>query len=225
MKLYFDCTSGVSSDMILNALTGLGADTGAAQRLRIEEEGHSQHSHGGHAHHHSHRSHREIRRLSEESELPQPVKDIMCSIYLVIARAEAKVHESDVENVHFHEVGRPQAIRNIAGIAVGLEDLGVQEILCSELHDGKGFIECSHGRIPVPVPAVMAMRETCDYVFATEDIETEMVTPSGLGVLMGIGAKYTEDMPRGRVVKTAVAKGGRDTGKEGLKAFLIEEGE
>ena len=114
---------------------------------------------------------------------------------------------------------------NIAGIAAGLEDLGVQEILCSELHDGKGFIECSHGRIPVPVPAVMAMRETCDYVFATEDIETEMVTPSGLGVLMGIGAKYTEDMPRGRVVKTAVAKGGRDTGKEGLKAFLIEEGE
>ena len=99
MKLYFDCTSGVSSDMILNALTGLGADTGAAQRLRIEEEGHSQHSHGGHAHHHSHRSHREIRRLIEESELPQPVKDIMCSIYLVIARAEAKVHESDVENV------------------------------------------------------------------------------------------------------------------------------
>ena len=167
MKLYFDCTSGVSSDMILNALTGLGADTGAAQRLRIEEEGHSPHSHGGHAHHHSHRSHREIRRLIEESELPQPVKDIMCSIYLVIARAEAKVHESDVENVHFHEVGRPQAIRNIAGIAAGLEDLGVQEILCSELHDGKGFIECSHGRIPVPVPAVMAMRETCDYVFAT----------------------------------------------------------
>lgn len=227
MKLYFDCRSGVSGDMILNALTALGADTSAAQKLQIKEEKDAKHSHGGHthAHHHSHRSHREIRRLIEESQLPQPVKEIMSSIYLVIARAEAKVHESDVENVHFHEVGRPQAIRNIAGIAAALADLGVEEILCSELHDGTGFIECSHGRIPVPVPAVMAMRETCDYVFVTEEIETEMVTPSGLGVLMGIGAKYTKEMPQGKVLKTAVAKGGRDTGKEGLKAFLIEEGE
>lgn len=233
MKLYFDCTSGISGDMVLNALIGLGADTSAARELRIEDEEHpparehghrrADHVHGGHDH--SHRGHGEIRRLIEESDLPEQVKETMRSIYLVIARAEAKVHQSDVENVHFHEVGRAQAIRNIAGIAAALADLGVSEILCSKLHDGKGFIECSHGRIPVPVPAVMAMRETCDYVFVTDDVETEMVTPSGLGVLMGIGARYTERMPEGNILKTAVARGGRDTGKEGLKVFLIQEGE
>ena len=223
MKLYFDCTSGVSSDMILNALTGLGADTGAAQRLRIEEEGHSQHSHGGHAHHHSHRSHREIRRLIEESELPQPVKDIMCSIYLVIARAEAKVHESDVENVHFHEVGRPQAIRNIAGIAVGLEDLGVQEILCSELHDGKGFIECSHGRIPVPVPAVVNIAQAHDLKLHLTEVEGELVTPTGAAIVAAV--RTDEQLPKHfHVKKIGIGAGKRDYESPGiLRAMLIEE--
>lgn len=222
MKLYFDCTSGVSGDMILNALIGLGADIGAAEGLVIGEgNSHLQVHHE--EHHHSHRSHREIKTLIRESGLPEQVKDTMLSIYKVIAAAEAKVHQSDEENVHFHEVGREQAIRNIAGIAAALADLGVDGIYCSELHDGKGFIQCSHGRIPVPVPAVMAMRERCDYRFVIDEIETEMVTPSGLGVLIGIGAVCAQEPPQGKVVKTAVAKGGRDTGKEGLKAMLIKE--
>ncbi len=245
MILYFDCTSGISSDMVLNALIQLGGDTGAAAGLEIPHDYHSQaghsspHYHAGHdaRHHHggcdheqeasgqhSHRSHKDIQEIIDNSRMPQAVKDTMKSIYQVIAQAEAKVHESDIENVHFHEVGRDEAIRNMAGIAAAIESLGIQDIYCSEIHDGKGFIACSHGTIPVPVPAVMAMRENCDYVFITEGIETEMVTPSGLGILMGLGAKHTETMPSGEIIKTAVAKGGRDTGKEGLKASLIESG-
>ncbi len=245
MILYFDCTSGISSDMVLKALIQLGGNTEAAAGLALShghhhhdgcehEEGHDhgheheagEHGAARHYHddrpHHSHRSHKDIQRIIERSHMPQAVKDRMRSIYRVIAEAEAKVHGSDVENVHFHEVGREEAIANIAGIAAAIESLDVQEICCSELHDGKGFIECSHGRIPVPVPAVMAMRENCDYVFVTEDIETELVTPSGLGILMGLGAKHAENAPAGKIVKTAIAKGGRDTGKEGLRASLIE---
>lgn len=230
MKIYIDCTNGISGDMILNALIGLGADTRVAEGLVIETgENHPQvchdaHAHHGHhEHHHSHRSHKEIKSIIRESSLPEQVKDTMFSIYKVIAAAEAKVHQTDEENVHFHEVGRDQAIRNIAGIATAIADLGADGIYCSEIHDGKGFIQCSHGRIPVPVPAVMAMRETCDYRFVTDAIETEMVTPSGLGALIGIGAVCVQELPQGKVVKTAVARGGRDTGKEGLKAMLIEE--
>lgn len=234
MILYFDCTSGISSDMVLKALVQLGGNIEASVGLELfhghhhnecdHQESHRQeHGAGTHdARHHSHRSHKEIQGIIERSHMPLAVKARMRSIYQVIAEAEAKVHGSDVEHVHFHEVGRDEAIRNIAGIAAAIESLNIQEIRCSEIHDGKGFIKCSHGRIPVPVPAVMAMRENCDYVFVTENIETELVTPSGLGILMGLEAKYSENAPTGKIVKTAIAKGGRDTGKEGLRVSLIE---
>lgn len=229
-KLYFDCSSGISGDMVLKALQELGADISEAEKLPLPEEHHHEHDHqsqpASHEHHHehshSHRSHREIRELIQGSGMSEQTKSTALSIYSVIARAEAKVHNSDIEHVHFHEVGRDQAIRNIAGIAAALKDLGIEKIYCSPLHDGKGFIQCSHGTIPVPVPAVMAMREECDYRFVTDEVETEMVTPSGLGILMGIGAECTDELPHGRMTKTAVAKGGRDTGKEGLKVSLIE---
>lgn len=221
MNLYFDCTSGISSDMILKALIGLGGRTDEADKLSLPHHSHDSDGHV-HGHHHSHRSHQEIIRLIETSELPAGVQRTILAIYRVIAEGEAQVHGETVSQVYFHEVGRDQAIRNIAGIAAALESLPVDSIFCSPIHDGTGFIQCSHGRIPVPVPAVMAMRQNCDYVFVTDDIETELVTPSGLGVLIGIGARYTEEMPQGKIVRTAVAKGGRDTGKDGLKAFLIQ---
>lgn len=230
MKLYFDCTSGVSSDMVLKALIQLGGETGEAEKLDLPDHSHDhshsheghEHDHGHHHHHHGHRSHQEVKKLIMDSDLSEEVKDTALAVYQVIARGEAKVHGDTIEEVHFHEVGRDEAIRNIVGIAAALKSLQITDIYCSALHDGKGFIECSHGTIPVPVPAVMAMRENCDYKFVTEEIETELVTPSGLGILMGIGARYTGEMPPGKIVKTALAKGGRDTGKEGLKACLIQ---
>lgn len=216
MKLYFDCTSGISGDMVLKALIGLGAKTDAVRELIFPNQNRC--GHEGH----EHRSHKEIKALIESCCLSQKVKETALSIYEVIARAEAKVHDSDVENVHFHEVGRPEAVKNIVGVAAALDSLEIDEIFCSAIHDGKGFIQCSHGTIPVPVPAVMAMRENSSYVFVADDVKTEMVTPSGLGILMGIGARYTEKMPQGKIVKTVVVKGGRDTGKQGLKVSLIE---
>lgn len=221
--LYIDCTSGISGDMLLKALRDLGADTSRVESLSLALPQEADRHHHRHDHLHTHRSHREVKGIIENSAMPRPVKDTALSIYRVIAAAEAKVHGSDMENVHFHEVGRDEAIQNIAGIASALDSLEVEKIYCSDIHDGKGFITCSHGRIPVPVPAVMAMRETCGYTFVTEDIETELVTPSGLGALLGIGAEPAKEQPEGKVLKTAVAKGGRDTGKEGLKVSLIEK--
>lgn len=223
MILYIDCTSGISGDMVLKALEELGGDSSQAEKLNVPQE----HTHrSGHDHHHgghTHRSHKEVKSLIEASGMSRKAKDTALSIYRVIAAAEAKVHGSDLENVHFHEVGRDEAIKHIAGIASALESLKPEAIYCSRIHDGTGFITCSHGTIPVPVPAVMAMRETCSYEFVTDDIEMELVTPSGLGVLMGIGAEYRSEPPKGRLLKTAAAKGGRDTGKEGLKISLIEQ--
>lgn len=215
MKLYFDCTSGISSDMVLSALTRMGGDGVWAKQVVIPEDSHNEDGH-------HHRSYKEVKAIIENSMMPDKVRATVYAIYDVIARAEAKVHGTTVEEVHFHEVGRDQAIRNIVGIAGAVNSLFIDEIYCSEIHDGKGTIQCSHGEIPVPVPAVQAMMEECDYKFVTdEDVDTEMVTPSGLAVLMGIGAKCVPEKPEGVLLQHVVVKGSRDTGKEGLKVSLI----
>ncbi|MBN7771910.1 nickel insertion protein [Clostridium aminobutyricum] len=249
--LYVDCSCGISGDMAFKALLELCGEAEAV-RQKIEtidvvphhhhehthgEEKHHEHTHdhreqhdheGGHTHeeihhHHEHISYKDVKHIIAHSGLTEGEKQRALDIYAVIAKAEAKVHESTIEDVGFHEVGRIEAIRNIAGIAICVERLGVEEIYCSPVHDGKGFIHCSHGLIPVPVPAVMAMREDCDYIFVTDEVETEMVTPSGLGVLMGLGAVCTEHIPQGDLAKSVEVKGTRDIGKDGgLKISLME---
>lgn len=215
MKLYFDCTSGISSDMIFKALTLMGGDGVWAKHVEIPEE--SANTDG-----HHHRSYAEVKAIIENSLMTDKVRATTYAIYDVIAAAEAKVHGTTVEEVHFHEVGRDQAIRNIVGIAGAVNSLFINEIYCSEIHDGTGTIQCSHGEIPVPVPAVQAMMEGSDYKFVTdEDVKTEMVTPSGLAVLMGIGAKYVPEMPEGVLLQDVTIKGDRDTGKKGLRVCLI----
>ena len=216
MKLYFDCTSGISSDMIFNALTLIGGDGVGAEHVEIPED--SLNVDG-----HHHRSYKEVKEIIENSLMTDKVRATTYAIYDVIARAEAKVHGTTVDEVHFHEVGRDQAIRNIVGISGAFNSLFVHEVYCSEIHDGTGTIQCSHGEIPVPVPAVQAMMEEApEYKFVTEeDIKTEMVTPSGLAVLMGIGAKFVPEMPEGVLLQDVTIKGGRDTGKDGLRVCLI----
>lgn len=215
MKLYFDCTSGISSDMIFNALTLMGGDGVWAEHVEIPEDAPNTDGH-------QHRSYGEVKAIIEDSLMTDKVRATTYAIYEVIARAEARVHGTDVENVHFHEVGRDQAIRNIVGIAGAVNSLFVNEIYCSEIHDGTGTVQCSHGEISVPVPAVKAMMEESDYEFVTdEDVKTEMVTPSGLAALMGIGAKYVSEMPEGVLLQDVTIKGKRDTGKPGLRVCLI----
>lgn len=216
MKLYFDCTSGISSDMIFNALTLMGGDGVWAKHVAIPED-------SANVDGHHHRSYNEVKAIIENSPMTDKVRETTYAIYDVIARAEAKVHGTTVEDVHFHEVGRDQAIRNIVGIAGAFNSLFISEVYCSAIHDGTGTIQCSHGEIPVPVPAVQAMMEEApDYKFETdEDVKTEMVTPSGLAVLMGLGAKYVPEMPEGVLLQDVTIKGGRDTGKDGLRVCLI----
>lgn len=173
----------------------------------------------------SHRSYGEIKELIGKSSYGESAKMTALLIYGVIAKAESTVHGTEMEDIHFHEVGRNQAIENIMGISVLLEKLEIDGVRCSPIHDGKGFVQCSHGKIPVPVPAVMAMRDHCDYTFVIDDVETEMVTPSGLGILLGIGARPVSGMPRGEVLATAEVKGQRNTGKGGLTIVLVQSEE
>ena len=211
--IYFDCTNGVSGDMVSAALKELcGFETGAA----ISEES------CGHGH--THRCFADIREIINKCDISGAAKEKALSIYKVIAEAEAAVHETNIKNVHFHEVGRNKAIENIIGAAVCADALLADRIFVSEICDGKGSIECSHGVIPVPVPAVMAMRGKSSLIFKTdESVRTEMVTPSGLAILIGLGASYRKEIPEGGIIKKTVAYGARETGRKGgLTAYLTE---
>ncbi len=226
-RLYFDCSNGISGDMVLNGLAALGVPSeeiaealkGAVSCSGCCGCGHN-HDHG-HSHDtHSHRSYIEIKEMILNSGLSDNAKQTACSIYQTIAEAEAEVHGTLLEETHFHEVGRDEAILNIMGVAFCLDRLQIKEIYCGIICDGHGFIQCSHGEIPVPVPAVMAMRKNCDYRFERVDVATELVTPSGLGTLIGIGAQYVEAMPETEACVMVEAKGKRNTGRGGLKIYM-----
>lgn len=262
--IFFDCKNGISGDMVLKALMDLSGQREAIEEALKHEHlhthddhdhGHSHtdhidHSHSGdHDHHHAHgRSWLKVRELIDHSSFSDEAKQTAISIYQNIAEAEASVHGETLETIHFHEVGRDEAIKNALGIGMALEAIKNSgqaadeqlEILTSPICDGKGTIVCSHGEIPVPVPAVMALRAKCTYAFETADVNMEMVTPSGLASLMGIKAKPAvktlqqlletpadrnsvgDSAPRVKLVAETEAKGSRDTGRDGLRVYLLE---
>lgn len=235
--LYFDCSSGISGDMLLKAAADLSGRSGEIYEKINEasEHGicgagahHAHNEHHGHHEHHGHgRSYDEVKSIIAGSSFPEAAKASAAAVYANIAEAEAKVHGATLETVHFHEVGRDEAIINALATGMAISYIGADEIRTSAIYDGKGTIMCSHGEISVPVPAVMALRESCSYDFRTADVNTEMVTPSGLAGLMGIGAEPVEPgqdlLAEAKIIKETEAKGGRDTGRQGLKAYILEK--
>lgn len=240
-SIYFDCKMGVSGDMVLAALIDLGVSVETLKKglLKlnlgdfdieiIEEEKYG--TKGTNVYireceptcEHTHRSYRDIEKIVINSNFSEGIKTKVISIYETIAQAESIVHETDIDNVHFHEVGRNIAILNIVGVAICLELLGVGKVYCSELHDGTGFVECSHGIIPIPVPAVKELLKDSCFKFIQENENTEMVTPSGLGILKGLGAVYIEKIP-GNPLKTGYGFGKKEMDRLSVvTAYLLDK--
>ncbi len=244
--LYFDCSGGISGDMLLKAAADLSGCSDEIYRKIDDMKSENMHcsshnsssghddscssnpdnSHGYHAHG---RSYDAVKKIIAESSFSEAAKAAAACIYECIAKAEAKVHGADLETVHFHEVGRDEAVMNALAVGMAVELISPDKILTSPIYDGKGTILCSHGEISVPVPAVMALRESCSYDFRTADVNTEMVTPSGLAGLMGIGTEPSEPEKNifsgARILKETEAKGKRDTGLPGLRAYILEKQE
>ena len=244
--------------MVLKALMDLSGQRNAIEEALKNEHLHTHDHHDDHDHHDHHHAHGrswlKVRELIDHSSFSDDAKQTALSIYQNIAEAEASVHGETLETIHFHEVGRDEAIKNALGIGMALEiirnaDQQEQrvcsqadddadeyfEVLTSPIYDGKGTVVCSHGEIPVPVPAVMALRAKCTYTFETADVNMEMVTPSGLASLMGINAKPAaktlddiladvddKGSPRVSMIAETEAKGSRDTGRGGLRVYLFE---
>jgi len=203
--LYFDCFAGIGGDMSLGALIDLGLDSDAVinEIKKLDIKGYdieitkiNRFSIAGtdvkvkindqdceHDHDHRDRNLAEIIGIIQNSEISQKSKILAIRIFTEIAQAEAKVHGKSIDQVHFHEVGAIDSIVDIVGVAICIDMLKVNKIYCSPVHEGKGFITCRHGRLPVPVPAVIQMLGGSGISIITEDIEAELVTPTGLGIL------------------------------------------
>lgn len=200
---YFDPFSGASGDMILGALVDAGLSVESLEReLRklaitgyvLQAERAQQHSITGTrvtvtvTEEQPARTWRDIRTLIEQSELLDPAKHQALAIFERLASAEAAVHSTSPEEVHFHEVGAVDAIVDICGACVGLSLLGIERMYCGPLRLGSGFVRSAHGLLPVPAPATarllaLAQAPTLGPVPGYEHVEAELLTPTGAAIL------------------------------------------
>jgi pyridinium-3,5-bisthiocarboxylic acid mononucleotide nickel chelatase len=138
------------------------------------------------SHHHRHLS--DIIQLIEGSSLPQPVKQNSIKVFNRLGQAEATVHGTSIESVHFHEVGAIDAILDIVGFCWAVERLGIQQIYSTALPLPRGSIQCAHGRFPNPGPATTWLMQGIPST--PVDFDREMVTPTGAAILTTL-AKFT----------------------------------
>jgi len=172
------------------------------------------HEHLQHHHHGGARHYTEIVDLIQGATLNDNVKRHALAIFKAIAEAEAKVHNVSMAEVHFHEVGAIDSIVDIVGGCIALDLLHVDRVISSPLVDGTGFITVAHGKMPIPVPAVMEMRAgTSIPVHQREDIHTELVTPTGMGIVKTLVTSF-EPLPSNLTVeKVGYGFGTRDIGQ------------
>ena len=144
----------------------------------------------GHGHHHNeNRTFAEIKKLIGRSKLSSWVKKKSVAVFQRIAEAEGKIHGLPPEQVHFHEVGAVDSIVDIVGACIALEMLGQPRVLAAPVVEGTGWIDCAHGRFPVPAPATLAILGARGIGVTQCDEPHELVTPTGAALL----AEFVED--------------------------------
>ncbi len=225
MKIvYFDCPSGASGDMILGALVDAGVplDSLRAELAKLSLGGYRLSARevkrgafratkldvevdpGAH---HERRNLSQIVALLEQSRLPDRVKAEARRVFTRLAEAEAKVHGTTVEAVHFHDVGAVDAIVDVTGAAAGLHLLGVEAVHVSALPLGGGMVDGPHGKIPVPGPGTAELLK--GFPVYDNGIQAELVTPTGAAILTTLAAG-AGSMPRMTVERVGYGAGSRE---------------
>lgn len=132
----------------------------------------------------------EIEQLITSAKFPPRVSEWSIAVFRKLAQAEAAVHGVPPEKVHFHEVGATDAIVDIVGTCLGLDWLGIDHLYCSALPTGGGTVRAAHGRLPVPVPAVMKLWESRQVPIYSNGIERELVTPTGAAIVTTLATGF-----------------------------------
>src|SRR2546426_4353939 len=221
--VYFDCPSGASGDMILGALVDAGVSLEALQaelatlglpgwRLSAREVRRGAfratkvdvHLEGAQ---HEHRHLGDIVRILEASGLAPAVVSGAVRVFRRLAEAEARVHGTSVDEVHFHEVGAVDAIVDVTGAVAGLRLLGAEAVHVSALPIGGGFVETAHGRMPIPGPGTAELLR--NFPVVDTGVQAELVTPTGAAILTTLAASAGR-MPAMTVERVGYGAGGRD---------------
>ena len=209
---YFDCYSGISGDMILGAMVDLGVDIKEIRNAlkKINLKGYKLHSkkiqrnglastqitvkieNKKHQHSPPHRSFSDIRKLIDQSKLSLVVKNNSIEIFKRIAKVEAQIHNTTIQKIHFHEIGGIDSVIDIVGGVWAIESLNLDIIKSSPLNVGEGFVDCAHGRLPVPAPATLKLLKGIP-VFSN-GIKKELTTPTG-AAMIGFYAESFESIP------------------------------
>ena len=219
---YFDCFAGISGDMTLGALVDAGLSFAALKseldKLSVREFTLSQRrveKHGiagtkidvnareGHVHRHL----KDVLKIINSSSISASAKEKAARVFQKLAEAEAKIHGTTIEAVHFHEVGAVDAIVDVVGAIVGLELLNIEAIYASKFRFGSGHTRGAHGAMPVPVPAVVEM--TKGFPAERTDIPYELVTPTGAALLTALASNIGETIQL-RTESTGYGAGTRD---------------
>ncbi len=159
-------------------------------------------------HEHQHgRGLKEIREIIQKSGISAGAKKSALDIFEALGSAEAKIHNTDIENVHFHEVGAVDAMVDIVCAAVGAEALAVDEIICSPLNVGGGTVKCAHGVLPVPVPATVELLAGAPVY--TTGILMELVTPTGAAIVKTLARRFSP-FPSMTIERSGYGAGTRD---------------
>ena len=179
------------------------------------------HHHGEESHHHMHRGMKEINEILDKVDMTPNARKICDKIFSIVAEAEAQVHGTTIEEVHFHEVGAIDSIVDIVAVAVLIDSLGVDEIFVTPLAEGCGTVRCQHGILPVPVPAVAAIAAKHSLTLEMTGIPGELVTPTGAAIAAAL--RTSSKLPKTFVIeKIGMGAGKRETGLAGIvRAMLI----
>jgi uncharacterized protein (TIGR00299 family) protein len=176
-------------------------------RFRLHTPSSQDHVHTGAGHVHG-RNFREIRTLLEKSALSDTVKERSIGVFHRIAIAEGKIHGVPPEEVGFHEVGAVDSIADIVAGCAGIEALGVERVMASRLVEGTGFVDCAHGRFPLPAPATLEILSGIPVRQMEES--GELITPTGAALLAEFSSFYGP-LPEMRIEKIGYGLGTRDS--------------
>ena len=149
----------------------------------------------------------EIRRIIEKATISGTAKATAIKIFETLGQAEAEIHSTSIDQVHFHEVGAIDAMVDIVCAAVGAESLAVEEWVCSPLNLGGGTVKCAHGTLPVPAPATLKLLR--DAPVYSSGPQVELVTPTGAAIVKTLSARFAP-FPAMKIEKSGYGAGTRD---------------
>ncbi len=221
---YLDCFSGVSGDMCLGALVDAGVPLAKIEAAlkglplsgwslsaeRVTRAGIAATQvvvSLDHHHEHPHRGLGDVLAVIEGGSLERRVAERSAAVFRNLAEAEAAVHGTDPESVHFHEVGAVDAICDIVGTVVGLEELGLDALKFSTVMLGGGTVKAAHGVLPVPAPATVELLKGLPT--AGGPVDVELTTPTGAALLKTLG-EPSAHWPQMSVVAVGYGAGSRD---------------